>query len=444
MNTASSASLDDWADAQARISAAKMAEAVSATGLVKHRPCFGQTVRPARGSVLGAIGSAAAENEPDYFFHWLRDSAAVMDAALVLIRNGIDAGAWRQRFADFVRFSLGLSRISGSRFLSSNPDLRDRTEPQFRQYLRPDDEIAAVEGERALGEVRYNADGTLDFLRWSRPQHDGPALRALTVLRFLKAGAVNGDIGDAAADLLRLDLGYTLRHGCEPCYDIWEEEKAEHYCTCLLQAAALREGSSWAAAAGELDHSHELASAADRIADRLDDFWSPLKGHILSRLMPPGQTSGKDLDSAVILGLIHAGDRPAIAGKRALMTMKALEAAFTPGLAFGRYRGDTYFGGGAWFICTFGAAEFYYKLAAAQCSGNARDAAAAIARGDGILEAARRAIPLSGEISEQFDRTTGEQASARDLAWSHAAFITARQARKDARLALSGKAENLR
>ena len=35
------------------------------------------------------------------------------------------------------------------------------------------------------------------------------------------------------------------------------------------------------------------------------------------------------------------------------------------GLAFGRYPGDTYVSGGAWFICTFAAAEFCYKRAAA-------------------------------------------------------------------------------
>ena len=101
-------SLDEWAEAQARISAAKMAECISATSIVKHRPGFGQTVRPAKGSVIAAIGSAHSETEPDYFFHWLRDSAVIMDAALMLAERGIDADAWRQRFAEFVRFSLDL------------------------------------------------------------------------------------------------------------------------------------------------------------------------------------------------------------------------------------------------------------------------------------------------------------------------------------------------
>ena len=96
------------------------------------------------------------------------------------------------------------------------------------------------------------------------------------------------------------------------------------------------------------------------------------------------------------------------------------------GLAFGRYPGDTYVSGGAWFICTFAAAEFCYKRAAL------RKDTSLIGQGDAMLGMARQFIPASGEISEQFDQTTGEQTSARNLAWSYAAFITAWEARADA------------
>src|SRR4029450_12060677 len=96
------------------------------------------------------------------------------------------------------------------------------------------------------------------------------------------------------------------------------------------------------------------------------------------------------------------------------------------GLALGRYKNDVYFSGGAYFFCSFGAAEFYYKLAAE--TGDAE----LIAKGDAILEMARRSIPPSGDISEQFDQTTGEQTSAKNLTWSYASFLTAWDARKHA------------
>ncbi len=431
-------SLHAWADAQARIAAAKMAECVSATSIVKHRPGFGQTIHPAKGSVIAAIGSAHSEAEPDYFFHWLRDSAAIMDAALVLIRRGIDAEAWRQRFAEFVAFSLNLRQISGSRFLREAPDLHERTAPKLRQFIRPDTELSGIEGDdKILGEVRYNADCTIDFLKWSRPQHDGPAARALVGLRCMEAGACVDET--TASELIHLDLDYTGRHACEACYDIWEEDIAQHYYTCLVQFAALKKGADWARANDEAVHAARLDAAATAMQDELDGFWSDDKGHYLSRIALADAATTKELDFAIILGVLHAGlttGRHSIADDRVLQTFDRLEDLFAAdyalnreagaALAFGRYKGDSYFSGGAYFFCTFGAAEFCYKRAAAIGD------ASLIAKGDAILDMARRSIPPSGEISEQFDQTTGAQTSAKSLTWSYASYLTVWDARKGA------------
>jgi glucoamylase len=44
----------------------------------------------------------------------------------------------------------------------------------------------------------------------------------------------------------------------------------------------------------------------------------------------------------------------------------------------------------------------------------------------------RAYTPRSGELSEQFDRATGAQTSSKELTWSHAALITAVEARRAA------------
>jgi glucoamylase len=142
--------------------------------------------------------------------------------------------------------------------------------------------------------------------------------------------------------------------------------------------------------------------------------------------------------------VLHAGlatGPHSIADERVMQTLNRLEELFAAeyalnrqagaALAFGRYTGDTYFSGGAYFFCTFGAAEFYYKRAAATAD------AGLLAKGDAILAMARRSIPASGEISEQFDQTTGEQSSAKSLTWSYASFLTCWRARKSA-LAAAG------
>jgi glucoamylase len=91
----------------------------------------------------------------------------------------------------------------------------------------------------------------------------------------------------------------------------------------------------------------------------------------------------------------------------------------------GRYAGDVYFSGGAYYFSTLGAAEFCFLAAA-------HDAAASkwIKRGDAFLETVRAFTPENGELSEQFDQRSGAQTSARHLAWSYAAFISCVAARR--------------
>jgi glucoamylase len=442
MTAASHPSLADWGEAQFAASAARMAESVSATSLTMNRKAFGQTVQPAKGSVLAAIARAFAEEEPDYFFHWLRDSATVMDAALVLIRSGVEAERWRQNFADFVRFSLHLRRISGRRFLRET-DVRSATDPKYRQFLRSDEDLAAVEGDKVLGEVRYNADGTIDFLIWSRPQNDGPAARALTVMRFLDAGLVAADVASQAAELLHMDLAYTRKTAGQSCVDIWEEEDADHYYTHLLQFSALAKGAQWAEASGDKQLAGDLTVAARGLGDMLDRFWCHDRQFLRSRIPPAGRIPEKELDFAVILSFLHSGadtETHSLHDERALATLHKLEEMFATeyalnrearhAFAFGRYKGDSYISGGAWYLCSFGAAEFYYRLALAKGERKL------VAKADAILDLVRRHVPPSGDLSEQFDQTTGAQTSAKNLTWSHGAFITVWDARRAAVAAL--------
>src|SRR5581483_2484983 len=129
-----------------------------------------------------------------------------------------------------VAFSLRLARLDGRNF----PSPTAHTDAAFRKFLRPDAELRSLDTVGLLGEPRFNPDGSLDIFRWSRPQYDGPALRALACLRFLAAG------GTRSADvetLLRLDLDFTIRHAGEACIGPWEEagENAHHYYTALVQ-----------------------------------------------------------------------------------------------------------------------------------------------------------------------------------------------------------------
>ena len=63
---------------------------------------------------------------------------------------------------------------------------------------------------------------------------------------------------------------------------------------------------------------------------------------------------------------------------------------------------------------------------------------AAIERGDLFMRTVQAHAPACGDLSEQFDRATGAQTSAKQLAWSYAAFLTAAASRRQAVLAIRG------
>jgi glucoamylase len=92
---------------------------------------------------------------------------------------------------------------------------------------------------------------------------------------------------------------------------------------------------------------------------------------------------------------------------------------------------------GAEMAATNDNARFRRRLSAAGGAGDS-PAAAAIERGDSFMRTVQAYMPLSGELSEQFDRVTGAQTSAKHLAWSYAAFLTAAANRRRACRAIRG------
>jgi glucoamylase len=311
--------------------------------------------------------------------------------------------------------------------------------PDFVQYLRKDKELGAIHGDSVVAETRVNPDGTLDISSWTRPQHDGAPLRALSVLRWVRIHSFAGELQALVSKLVRSDLAFTFAHWREPSFDIWEEESGQHYYTLCVSAAALREGADWLDEAGEPALARTYRAEAEVIARVLDGYWLPEAGHYRSRVLASGQQSTKELDIAVILAAIHAlgdGLTHTVRDPHMHATLQRLEALFDSAYpinhnrpadrapAMGRYRGDVYFSGGAYYFSTLGAAQFCY-LAAAQST----RAAVWVSKGDAFLETVRHYTPENGELSEQFDQRTGAQTSARQLAWSYAAFISCVAAR---------------
>jgi len=437
--------LSAWIDRQQAHAARQMLRSISPLGIVKARPGFGQLIHPAPGAVVASPVPASYDPDPDYFFHWYRDSAIVMEALRLLHTAGpVDAGGEPRHalalFGEYVGFNAALRGLDGRRLVAASGEWRTRVAPDFVQYLRPDAELERLHGDAVAADTRVNADGSLDISNWARPQNDGPALRALSILRWMRGAALAGELRTTCEALLREDLRFASEHWRLPCYDLWEEERGLHYFTLRVTAQALEEGADWLA---------ERAAAAARgcraesqaILATLDGYWLPDRGYYRSRLLESGEPSAKELDIAVVLAALQAGDGSVAHSPRdprIQATLDALDALFEAdylinrgrpaarGPALGRYRGDRYYSGGAYYFSTLAAAELCFRAA----TGSGRDAL--LARGDRYLETVRAFIPESGDMSEQFDQRTGEQTSAKHLAWSYAAFISCAAARRAA------------
>jgi glucoamylase len=401
--------------------------------------------RPARGIVVAAL----SKKDPDYYFHWIRDSSNVMRVVI---------------------------EVGGSQRTYAQPE---RLPGMMRDFLNLSRRLQTVPSRYGLGEPRFSVEGEPDTLPWSRPQYDGPALRALTVIKYLAADRQSAGTGldPLALEVLLTDLDFVAAVYPRRGFDLWEEYNAENYHTRLVQLAALEKGAQLLA-----DHDLEpsrvsqYGAAAARLEALLDDHWDPARAFLRSQLVivaTDGWTAKKtDLDSAIVVAVMEADrDRPkhSVLDDRVQATVAALEDLFRRtypinargdvGLGYGRYQGDVYFGGNPWFLITAYYAEFYYRLgrlleqgaslevtlrnlafmrSLAGATGITQGAtlrpgdashealiAACVRQGDAIMRRFQLHTPEGGQIYEQFDKVTGKPASSPGIGWGHSAFLSA-------------------
>ncbi len=111
----------------------------------------------------------------------------------------------------------------------------------YRQFSRQNQLTANPSGgadSGGLGEPRFNADGTV-YQKWGRPQNDGPALRALTLMRWAnllldqnQTDWVRNNPYDGrfpSQSVIKNDLEYVARTILDPCVDLWEERPGNHF-----------------------------------------------------------------------------------------------------------------------------------------------------------------------------------------------------------------------
>jgi glucoamylase len=332
----------------------------------------------APGSVTAASAATSAD-QPDYSYNWIRDSAITMDQVLSLYQQGAaqssDQATYYQRLLDYVSFSRQLQ-------LTPNP--------------------SGAADDLGLGEPKFNLDGSAYEASWGRPQNDGPALRAVTLIRFAnqllsendatKAAYVRQSLYDGqlpSNSVIKNDLEYVAHHWQDPSFDLWEEIEGTHFFTQMVQRRAMVDGAALASALGDVGAAEFYQEQATALDQAIQQHWDPSRGILVETInLVSGFDKPSGLDSAVVLGALRGAtsDRfMSVTDDEVFATAEKLRQSFASlypinqtvqnwdgqpiGTGIGRYPEDTFngsperSGGNPWFLTTLGFAEFYYQCA---------------------------------------------------------------------------------
>lgn len=476
--------LDAWIDREERIALDRLFANIAPGG---------SNVR-GKGVAPGTVVASPSQDEPDYWYQWVRDAAITMDTLVDIYADDPSSS----RASDISTILDAYTSLQRNIQHNSNPS-------------------GTFDDLSSLGEPKFHVDGTPFSGSWGRPQRDGPALRSLTLMHYLreynashpslwrseKSGEFFGQFYTAEMpprSVIKADLEYVSHYWNESSFDLWEETEGLHFFNLMVSARSLREGSKLARIFEDTGAAEWYAEQADYIETLLSKFWNAKKGHLVETLW--SKRSG--LDCGLLLGSLHAlptpkSEDPAIYppwSDEILVSLLALttdqrnrfpinsqptedpsdpstpQPPILEGTGLGRYPEDTYngytsspSGGNPWFLCTSSAASILYHTAhhlslapnltithtglpfyTALLASSSLDVNAAtythadalyhsviehlVAAADEFLAVVKNHVDVQGAMSEQFDRETGFMRGARDLTWSYGAFLGAARVRR--------------
>lgn len=269
------------------------------------------------------------------FFTWTRDSALTFKALV----------------DEFIATGDSFLQIVIDDYISSQAKLQTVSNPS-----------GSFSDGSGLGEPKFEPNGTEFTGSWGRPQRDGPALRATTLIAYGRWLLANG-YSDAATNIVwpivRNDLEYVAQYWNQTSFDLWEEVQGSSFFTTAAQHRALVEGSTFAPSVGATCANCD--SQAPQVLCLLQQYWNG--EYIISNININTGRSGKDANS--ILSSIQTYDPDAgcddttfqPCSPRMLANHKSVTDSFrsTYGInsgiaagsavAVGRYSEDVYFNG---------------------------------------------------------------------------------------------------
>lgn len=332
----------------------------------------------ANGTVVAArSGPYYSQKLPDYAYNWVRDASLTMDVVQTLYSAATDEGA-KSAYEDIL-FEYATARAT------------EQVDPNL---------------QTGLGEPKFYLNNTIFSGPWGRPQSDGPATAAITLMEFANGYLANGGSKSKVGDLIYStngqtpvprDLLYVASNWSEPTYDLWEETLGTQFYTQMVQRRALVQGAKFASQMDDSSTAATLSAQVDAISASIENFWDPNREILLYGYPEEPNEKTSFLDTAVLLGIVHgyAGDNfYSYTNDQVLSTAVRVSTSFidvypianetrsyhgeTLSPPVGRYPEDRFNGvktgtkpiGNPWYLCTATFAQFMYSASSEYSSAN--------------------------------------------------------------------------
>ncbi|KAI7933489.1 hypothetical protein MJO28_017629 [Puccinia striiformis f. sp. tritici] len=368
---------------------------------------FGPDGRNAPGTAAGVMIASPSrpgsyldketENE-NYFFHWTRDANLCLRVVLLKL-NEAESGVDLQYNDSTSHQSQSESAVSFKRTLEVIMKDSVIFNAQLQQVLN----LSGGPLDGGLGEPKFLVDGSRFDAPWRRPQNDGPAIRASTMIQYAqhlinrrsKLEKVFEYISthlyhkDNPNLQIQLDVDHVCRSWSAPSSDLWEEVEANHgghFYTLMVQRKSVQDFLDFTRSLPPEKQPYDrekYLSTLTKMDERLELFWNPeglpareggtpeipknsfvsfsKKPHILPTLdRVDGQPKPSQVDTAVLLAINHTNGSNQSSNwlphsDRVLATLDRLVEVFEKlypinrakegtGIAIGRYPEDEYDG----------------------------------------------------------------------------------------------------
>ena len=331
---------------------------------------------------------ASPSDEPDYKYHWIRDSALVMRPIIHQYKLTNDAKYFQT----------------------------------ILNYLEVETNIQKLPGISGLGEPKINTDGTSFTGDWGRPQNDGPALRGIMLLKIINIfeDKYLNIINNVIIPVLKKDIKYIIENYKKPSFDLWEENYGWHWYTRMVQCKFLKECIEHYTYLSDSFDKKQLSKIYHILLDNLVDHING--GSIISSFDVNGEIVRYE-DAANILAYCHIDYDPDIMRQFPIKLLKHTSTNLVEYFRkkynnptinlIGRYKDDKYYNGQIWVICSLALAQYYMFLFN---TNKKEECYYTIA--NTIME---KIISLDPNLilPEQFDPNTNEYFSAKKLTWNY-------------------------